>query len=261
MRIEFLSQNDPVYVQPFFEEFFRCYAREFEIQQVSSSRAMGRRARKQLFQELVCLYGLKGFVRLAGRIAAARILGLLPRNSTQSRFYTLAQLCRAFQIPYMKAGNPNSSAFLEQMRERRPDIIVSVACPYILKEALLGLPSLGCINIHHAPLPRYKGMMPTFWQMFHGEKTLGITIHRMTANLDEGPALFQGELPIEPDETLDHLIRRSKQYGAHCLAQVLRQVASGKTSHRSLDSSGGSYFTFPTFDQMREFRRRGLRVI
>ncbi len=261
MKIEFLTQDDPLYILPFLEEFFQHYLQEFKVTQVSSCRTMGKRSRLRLLRELMCLYGAAGFLRMLTRLGGALILGRFPRSRGARRFFTPAQLCRAWGIAYQRIGNPNTPEFLQELRERNPDLIVSVACPYILKEPLLKLPRLGCINIHHAPLPRYKGMMPTFWQMYHGEKKVGVTIHYMAARVDEGEALLQDEIEIQPGETLDRLIRRSKRHGAHCMAQVLRQVASQTQVRRALDQKQGTYFTFPTLDEMREFRRRGFRAI
>jgi methionyl-tRNA formyltransferase len=150
---------------------------------------------------------------------------------------------------------------LAGIERRKPDLIVSIACPYILKSKLLNTPPLGCINIHHAPLPQYKGMMPTFWQLYHGERKVGLTIHYMVETIDEGQALLQENLPVEAGESLDNLIRRSKRHAAHCLTRVLRQLRSRTQSVITLDRSKSSYFTFPTQQQIREFRQRGLRVI
>ncbi len=261
MKIEFLTQDDPLYVLPFFEEFFRNYASGFDILQVSSSRAMGKRPRRQLFRELVGLYGPLGMVRIGAEIAGSRLLGVLPRDRDANDFRTLAQLCRAYGVPYRAIESPNAKEFLLGARERKAEVIVSVACPYILKEQLLNLPPLGCVNIHHAPLPRYKGMMPTFWQMYHGEKKVGVTVHYMAAKVDEGAALLQDQLDIEPGESLDHLIRRSKRHGAHCMAWVLRQIQSGTQQAIPLNHSEGSYFTFPTQEEIRAFHQRGLRAI
>jgi methionyl-tRNA formyltransferase len=260
MKLEFLTQNDPLYLLPFFEEFFRHYASDFEVVQVSACRVMGKRPRRQLLLELAWLYGL-GFPRLLGRLALARVLGFIPRSRDAARFHTLVQLCNACGIPYQEIGNPNTAEFVNAARARQTDLIVSVACPYILKEPLLGLFRHGCVNIHHAPLPRYKGMMPTFWQMYHGEKKVGITIHYMAVKVDEGVALLQDEIEIAPGESLHQLIRRSKRHGAHCLAQVLRQIAAGTQRALTLDHAKASYFTFPTLGQIREFRRRGFRAI
>jgi len=261
MRIEFLTQDDPLYVLPFFEEFVRHYAAEFDIVHIASSATMGKRPRGQMIRELTQLYGVTGMARLLTRFAVAKVSGKLPKKAGASHFSTLAQLCRAYSIPHLQIGTPNAPEFVESVRQRAPDLLISVACPYIVKEPLLAIAPKGSINIHHAPLPRYKGMMPTFWQMFHGEKTVGLTIHYMVAKIDEGDALFQDEQTIEPGETLDRLIQRSKRHGAHCMASVLRQVESNSTVPIPLNVAQSSYFTFPTIAEIREFHHRGFRAI
>lgn len=261
MRIEFLTDDNPLYVLPFFEEFLRHYAGQFEIVHISCCRPMGKRSRSRLLKQLAYLYGPGGIARIAVRWVTARTLGALPHRPGAARFHTLKQLSRAYGIPFERVGNPNDPGLVSAIRQRRAELLISIACPYILKEPLLATPRLGCINMHHAPLPRYKGMMPTFWQMYQGEKTVGVTIHYMNAKVDEGAALFQGELGIQPGESLDHLIQRSKRHGAHCMARVLTQIASQTQRIIRLDPSPGSYFTFPTIDEIREFRRRGLRAL
>jgi len=261
MRIEFLTQDDPLYILPFFDEFLRNYASDFTIVRISCSPTMGKRSRIQMLRELTSLYGFVGFIRLVTRAAKYRILSKIGKSREAQQFYSLEQLAGAYSIPYQKIGNPNAAEFVESVRQRAADVIVSVACPYILKETLLSLPPRGCVNIHHAPLPRYKGMMPTFWQMFHGETAVGVTVHFMAARVDEGAALLQDELAIEPRETLDHLIRRSKRHGAHCMARVLHQINSNSQVVSPFDSSKSSYFTFPTIAEIEEFHRRGFRSI
>jgi methionyl-tRNA formyltransferase len=261
MRIEFLTQDDPIYILPLFEEFFRHYAAEWEITRVSCCPTMGKRPRAQLLKELTELYGVSGMARLLARSAAARCFGLLPFGRTARTFFSLSQLCAAYKVGCHRIGDPNSEEFVSGLIERRPDLIVSVACPYILKRRLLGLPPMGCINIHHAPLPRYKGMMPTFWQLYHGEQTVGLTIHYMAEKVDEGDAILQEKLEVASGETLHQLIQRSKRHAAHCLARALRQLRSRTVTTISLNHSESSYFTFPTLQEIEEFRRRGLRAI
>jgi methionyl-tRNA formyltransferase len=260
MKIEFLTQDDPLYVLPFFDEFVRHYASEFEILQINSSPTMGKRSRCQMIKELTQLYGVSGMARLSGRLLKSRLAGRLPKKAGANSYDTLTQLCRAYDIAHVAIGNPNDSEFVRSIRARSPDLLVSVACPYILKESVLNLAPRGAINIHHAPLPRYKGMMPTFWQMFHAEKSVGLTIHYMVAKVDEGEILLQDQQAIQPRESLDHLIRRSKRHGAHCMAKVLRQIRDGATVPIQMDHSKASYFSFPTRDEILEFKRR-LRAI
>lgn len=261
MRLEFITQNDPLYILPFFEEFFRHYRNDFAIERVLVSRPMGGRSRRRLLLDLLMLYRPLGFLRLCYQLGLSRLLSTLPRTAKAARFFSLRQLCKAYGIPYEEIGNPNARDIVDQMRSRRPDALASVACPYILKGDLLSIPALGCINIHHAPLPRYKGMMPTFWQMLNGETQVGLTVHYMATNVDEGTALLQDSMQIEHRETLDHLIRRSKRHGAHCMAKVLRHLSEGEHTALQLDHSNATYFTFPKPEEIRRFHRKGLRAI
>jgi methionyl-tRNA formyltransferase len=261
MRIIFLTQNDPLYVLPFFNEFFRKDLGTILVAGIFSCKIMGDRRRLKLLHDLRCLYGTVGLSRLLLRSAAYKALAILPANKAWKRFYSVAQLCRSLDIEHAVIGDPNHKECRERIAALTPDLLVSIACPYILKDQLLGLPPLGCINMHHAPLPRYKGMMPTFWQMYHGEKQVGITIHKMAARIDEGVAMLQEHLPIHDKESLDSLIRRTKRHGANCMLAVLQQIARQSQMTFSLDGRHGSYFTFPTPAEMKEFRRRGLRAI
>jgi methionyl-tRNA formyltransferase len=258
MKIEFLTQEDPIYLLPFFDEFFRHYASEFEVVQVSCCPVMGKRSRWKMIRELTCLYGGLGFVRLGFQAVGSRALSVFPGRQ---RFYTIEHVCHAFGVPYKRIGNPNSADFVEEIRRRAPDLVLSVACPFIFKQALLNVAPLGCINVHHAPLPRYRGMMPTFWQMFHGERVAGLTVHYVNAEIDKGDVLLRDNLTIEPGESLDHLIRRSKRHAAHSMATVARQIGANTQRVIKMPVEDGSYFTFPTLDEIREFRRRGLRAI
>lgn len=51
------------------------------------------------------------------------------------------------------------------------------------------------INIHYALLPRYRGMHSTVWAILNGEPELGLTIHLMNEDIDDGPILGQYRIP------------------------------------------------------------------
>jgi len=262
MNVEFLTQDDSLYILPLFEELICNYRNEWEVTRVLTCRTMGKRSRKQLISELMQLYGSVAFAGLAGATILSRALGKLPRRAGASGYLSLDQLFRAYAIEHENIGNPNGEDVVRAIAARKPDILVSVACPYILKRPLLEIAPLGAINIHHAPLPRYRGMMPTFWQMFHGETHSGLTIHYMVPEVDEGDAIFRDGLPIRPGESLHQLIIRAKRHGGHCLGQVLRTFAQGrKPSPLPRVETAGSYFTFPTREEMRAFHAKGLRSI
>lgn len=266
MRVVFLTQEDPLYLFPFFDMFFAALQKEgsiehIEICSVFACRIMGGRKRYRLIRELLILYGYVGlskllWLQLKARLLSSRVFSLLSRHS-----HSIQQLCFARNINYERIDNPNSPETLEKLRNQMPDVLVSVACPHILNAQSLCIPKVASINIHHAPLPRYKGMMPTFWQMYHGESTVGLTIHTMAEKVDEGEILLQESLTIDPDESLHQLIQRSKRHGAGAMLKVLKKIQDGTVFPQKMTQEQASYFTFPTKHEMREFHRRRLRAI
>jgi glycosyltransferase involved in cell wall biosynthesis len=56
----------------------------------------------------------------------------------------------------------NAPAFVERLRTQAVDLLVSLACPQILRRDVLSVPPRGAINLHGALLPDYRGLLPAF---------------------------------------------------------------------------------------------------
>jgi methionyl-tRNA formyltransferase len=261
IRILFITQDDPFYVRLFFEEFFKNYARRDEIVGVVIAEAMGKKSMGRLARQMFGFYGLKDFVKVGIKFASYKVMAAGGPFMPAGKHYSLTQLCRGYGIEVLHGSDVNGKAFLDRVRALRPDLIVSVAAPVIFKRELISLPRLGCINIHNGMLPRYRGMLPNFWQMYHDEKQVGITVHEINENLDDGRILVQEKVDILPHETLDSLIRRTKLLDAHILARAIAALRDGTVAYRDNPASEGSYFSFPTSEHVREFKRNGKRLI
>jgi len=250
LRILFITQDDPLYARIFFEEFLACYLQRESILGVVLCPAMGRESTMGLARQMLDFYGPIDFLRMLGRYLAVK----LTRTS-------LDRVCQRFGVPVYQEQDINRDAFSTGWRARNVDVIVSVAAPQVFRESLLSLPRKGCVNIHHAPLPRYRGMMPGFWQMYHSEPFAGITVHRMNSRIDAGEIILQREVPIRQEYSLDDLLRFSKRLGARCVIEALELIQSGRVRYMPNDTTQGSYFSFPTASDVREFRRRGKRLL
>jgi hypothetical protein len=84
---------------------------------------------------------------------------------------------------------------LERIHQLAPQLGLVYGGP-ILKPALFEIPTLGTLGIHHGRLPEYRGKKTTFWAMFNGERSAGVTIQRINAGLDTGEVVKAGEVPI-----------------------------------------------------------------
>ncbi len=261
LNIVFVTQNDPFYVRIFFEEFLRICERRDEIKAVVIAPAMGKKSFGALLRQMLDFYGPINFVRVGIKYVFYKIAAKLPRGLRLGRFYSVEQVCNQYGVRVLHIANINSPDFLQQLAPWNVDLIVSVAAPQIFREGLISLPRRGCINIHNAKLPKYRGMLPNFWQMYNGEKVVGTTIHRINAGLDDGDILLQKETPIEAGESLDALIRRTKCLGAHFMVEALNKFREGEPQGLPNLKEEATYFTFPTRADVKEFRRRGYRLI
>lgn len=165
------------------------------------------------------------------------------------------------KIIYSAIDNPNEKEFLETVARMNPDLIVSFSAPCVFKPALLAIPSMGCINLHCSYLPKYAGLLPSFWTCFNGEKETGVTVHYMDDRIDNGGILAQEKIQIDPGMSIFQLIKKTKKLGGNLMCRVLERIADGKAEELPNDVSSGSYFSWPTTEQMIEFRRRGGRLV
>ncbi|MGD8238656.1 MAG: formyltransferase family protein, partial [Armatimonadota bacterium] len=119
------------------------------------------------------------FAQLLGRYGAVRAKGAAACFVGAWRPLTVKGVAREHAIPLVEMADINADESLAWFRSEGPDLIVSVACPQIFGKTLLELPTLGCINIHSGPLPRYRGMLPTFWVLLNNERATAVTVHFM----------------------------------------------------------------------------------
>ncbi len=104
-------------------------------------------------------------------------------------------------LPVQQPPTFKSPEALESLRALEVDALVVVAYGLILPPAVLGVPRLGCINIHASLLPRWRGAAPIQRAILAGDPTTGVTSMRMEAGLDTGPMLARGEIAIGERDT------------------------------------------------------------
>lgn len=155
----------------------------------------------------------------------------------------------------------NCEEYVEHVRELNPDLIISYSAPQIIKETLLGIPKHGILNVHGALLPKYRGCLPSFWYLYNGEKLGGATVHYMSTNIDDGDICVQKSTDISDCKTMFQLMRKTKFVGGEAMVEAIERVSKGTLEPRKNNTENGSYFTWPTIEQAKVFRKRGLRLV
>jgi methionyl-tRNA formyltransferase len=79
------------------------------------------------------------------------------------------------------------------MRAQSPDVGLVYGSP-ILRPELFEIPRLGTLGIHHGRMPEYRGKKTTFWALYNGDPTAGVTIQKINAGLDTGTIVAEGHV-------------------------------------------------------------------
>jgi methionyl-tRNA formyltransferase len=151
------------------------------------------------------------------------------------------ELAAIHGIPVHQPLKVRDPAFIAEVKEFQPDIIVVVAFGQILPKALLDIPTHGCINVHASLLPRYRGAAPLNWCIINGEKETGVTTMMMDPGLDTGPMLLANSTTIDENEDIISLHDRMSQMGARLLAETLDGLKNGSAAPRQQDDAVTCY--------------------
>lgn len=204
-------------------------------------------------------FGLGPVLSAALRAGKAKVKDTFGWLNFSGRYYSVRAVCSAHNVPYLHCDNINSPQFIQHCQQLNVEIIASVSPTQIFKEKLINLPRYGCINIHTAKLPKYRGLYPVYWAMACGEKTIGVSVHYIEKGIDTGKILLQDEVEIPSAATLDRMLTITKLKGAELLIEVIKQLNSGTSSACYAQGEGG-YFSFPTPQSYQEFKRHGYKL-
>jgi methionyl-tRNA formyltransferase len=134
------------------------------------------------------------------------------------------------------------SSIVPLLAAAEPDLVVCMGFPWKIPPDALAVPRLGWLNGHPSLLPRHRGPLPVAWAIREGDEEVGITFHRMDADLDTGPILAQRRYPLGELQPPDMFYPELGQIVGEALAEALERLAAGDEG--APQEEGGSYESF-----------------
>lgn len=140
-----------------------------------------------------------------------------------------------------------SEAFLSSTADR-PDAFVVVSYGKILPQWLLDIPKQGCVNVHGSLLPAWRGPSPIHAAIVAGDKTSGVSIMKLDAEMDHGPLLRTAEEPIQAADTTGALHDRLATLGSTILPDTLADYLAGNLAPTEQNHAEATYCKILTRD-------------
>lgn len=183
-------------------------------------------------------------IALAERYAVVGVVTQPDRPAGRGRKLTpppVKNCARLYDIPVIQPEKMKDPGVFEQLVEWSAEMIIVAAFGQILRQNVLKLPPLGCINVHASLLPRWRGAAPIQAAILSGDTVTGISIMQMDAGIDTGPVYTRREVKIDAEDTASSLEKKLSEVGANLLIDTLPGILSGALVAEPQEDSKATY--------------------
>ena len=255
-------QNEPFLLPKVLDKYLREFhdsTAGINIQSV----AQGKRSVFETAMDLYRLYGFGYFQWKLRKYLVKKVLAKVENDwlGSTRRCHSVRAVARKYGVEVTEAVDVNSDEFLEHLRGHGVEFIVSISGTQLYKKKLREQTPKGIVNCHGALLPKYRGLMPSFWTLANGETEGGTSVHYVDAKLDNGPIIVQRKYRINPWDSLEDLMARSKDLAAEAIIECVRLVEAGDAPLMPNPEEESTHFSMPTREDLKRLRAGGHRLI
>jgi len=194
----------------------------------------------------ILIFGdIPGIPQLLRVIPVEHLVGIVAAVIRPQYHAELAAIAETHQVPLLIQSRVDSTDYADfraAVMQLKPDLLLVNSYSMILRQDVLGIARLGGINIHGALLPSYRGCNPTQWAILNGETATGVTMHEMSAGLDEGAIIDQRKVPLLFEDTWKAVSARIATATEELLSANLTDILSGTWHARQQDARRAGYW-------------------
>ena len=191
--------------------------------------------------------------------AALRRLRHAPASARDELGALAARKCPGATV--IHCDDLHDPASIARLRAFAPDLGIVLAT-YRLSRDVFEVPRMGCLNLHLGRAPEFRGSSPGFYEMLEGVPQVGVTVHRVSEQLDGGPILHQEVVPLDlapPGDPMEYLRRYQAEVlvplGIRLMLRAVRELAGGVSQER-VQTGGSRPRPRATYRLQQELRRR-----
>jgi len=251
MKIIIITQNEPFYLSKNIDTLLKQLPKEHIVvgSVVTSTSPFGKKEtflKKALRTQKI--FGLGFFLYYSIRFVYGKVFQR-----------SINEVLAEYGINRIKIqGSINSSENLNIIKSYNPDLLISILGNQIFKKSLIDIAPKGCINLHTALLPKYRGLMPTFWVLKNNERYTGVSVFFVDEGIDSGPIILQEKVEIG-QKTQQQLIKETKLIGMNLILKSIDLIDKNELKLIENPEAEKSYYSFPTREDVKEFKRQGKK--
>lgn len=161
------------------------------------------------------------------------------------------------EIPCLVTQQPYSDESIAQLRNGQPEVMVMLGGFGIVKEPLLSLARQGILSYHHGDMRKYRGQPVGFWELYHGESQMGVTVQRLAAGIDKGAPIVEKVIPIEQGDRVETLCERALMSSTDMMHEALQRIGDPAFQPETIHEFGPIY----TLPNLRQYLRLQIKLL
>ncbi len=131
--------------------------------------------------------------------------------------------------------------YADQLKELKPDAVITAAYGKILPATVLDIPVCGTINVHASVLPNLRGAAPIHHALINGFEKTGITTMFTDVGMDTGDILLCEEIVLDEFINVGELHDILSELGAKVLKETLECLKKGSLKRIKQDNERATY--------------------
>ena len=250
MRLVIITQDEPFYLAESLSYLMEILPRHSKVVGCAISEVSPFGKAENFFSKSLktyCIFGARFFLHYCIKFIASKL--------TSKK--KISRILKENNIETIRiSGDINSKKEVSRIKKLNPDLLISILGNQIFRAPIIDLAPEGCLNLHSALLPRYRGLMPTFWVMKNGEAETGVSVFFVDEGIDSGPIVVQKKVTIG-DMTQEKLIKFTKRIGMEAIAESVDLIQKGEVQLIDNRQRESSYYSFPKREDVVQFKKAG----
>jgi methionyl-tRNA formyltransferase len=215
----------------------------------------------------VAIFGRTSWLLDAARLleqAGHRVVCIVTARETAEAKATardFQDLAAEFGTPFVQTANASRADVIDAMRDRQPDLGLTMNYPGLFRSDVLNLLPLGMFNCHGSLLPKYRGNACPNWAIIRGESETGITIHAVVdGQLDNGDIVLQRRFPLGPDTSITEVYRWYDEVIPAAMLDAVEAVSVGRPLIQQDEALATYSFPRRPEDSRLDFRQSAMTL-
>ena len=156
--------------------------------------------------------------------------------------YSVLSLADKYNLKSINPANPNDVEIENLLKAFKADLFVLGGYGYIVKQNIIDIPKIMCINLHAGKLPQYRGSSPLNWALINEEPTFTLSIIKVDAGVDTGDIVIERTFGISINDTIQDLHNTANEQFSLMLLEVVKQIEDNSYVLAPQDNSQKSYY-------------------